>query len=240
MRILTYNIRGGLGLDGRRDTARIADCVRALDVDIACFQEVHQRLPWSGWINQPGIFAQRLGMRFVFQKCVRLPWGGYGLGIATRLPVQSITRHRLASRGESRGALRVQVATAHGPLSVFSTHWGLSAGERAAQAAQMAGWVRDCPHPVVVCGDLNDVPEAGYVQSLIEETGLRDAGQTLNEPTYPSDAPRARIDVVLHAQQWRADHVETLPSLLSDHLPLVADFSYGAGGGAAWEGRDAD
>ncbi len=230
MRILSYNIRGGLGMDGRRETARIADFVHTLGVDIACFQEVHQRLPWSGWINQPRVLSKRLGMRFVFQANVRLPWGGYGLGLATCLPIQSVTRHRLQSRREPRGALCVQVATPHGPLSVFCTHWGLDENERAVQAAQMAGLVRALPHPVVVCGDLNDVPQAADIQSFVRETGLRDAGQAQNAPTYPADNPRARIDVVLHADKWSAGRVFTTPSLLSDHLPLVADLGYAGGG----------
>lgn len=231
MRIITYNIRGGLGMDGRRDTARLAEFVHAFAPDIVCFQEVHRRLPWSGWINQPRILSRQLGMPFVFQACVRLPWGGYGVGIATRLPILAVTRHCLLSRKEPRGALRVEVATPHGPLSVFCTHWGLDAAERAAQAAQMTGWIRAVSHPSVVCGDLNDLPEAGYVQEFLRETGLRDSGLTPNLPTYPSDAPKSRIDVVLHTAQWRVSHVFVPSSLLSDHLPLVVDMDYGAGGG---------
>lgn len=223
MRILTYNIRGGLGIDGRRDTARIGAFVRTLAPDIACFQEVHQRLPWSGWINQPAVLAKALGMRFVFQACVRLPWGGYGLGIATRLPIDAVQRHALPSRGERRGALRVQVAGPQGPTSIFCTHFGLSVGERAEQAACVGEWAAALAHPVVVCGDINDAPSADYVQEMLRVAGLADAGQQDNAPTYPSDAPRARIDVVLHTADLAVQQVSAVPSLLSDHLPLVVD-----------------
>jgi endonuclease/exonuclease/phosphatase family metal-dependent hydrolase len=231
MRIITYNIRGGLGMDGRRETTRIADFVRALAPDIVCFQEVHQRLPWSGWINQPRILAKRLGMPFVFQKCVWLPWGGYGLGIATRFPVRHVTRCPLKSGKEPRGALRVQVATPQGPLSIFCTHWGLDERERSIQARQMTFLVGAAIDPVVVCGDLNDVPEASYIQQFVREAGLRDAGQEENAPTYPSDAPKSRIDVLLYPAMWSVTDVFTPPSLLSDHLPVVVDIDYGAGGG---------
>lgn len=238
MRIITYNIRGGLGMDERRDTARIADFVLALSPDIVCFQEVHQRLPWSGWINQPRILAKRLKMRFVFQANVRLPWGGYGLGIATRLPIQHIKRYRLPGRGEPRGVLRVRIAASQGPLDVLCTHWGLDEKER----TKLARWTQalaEVTHtPVIVCGDLNDVPEAGYVQSLLRQAGLADAGQAENAPTYPSDAPRARIDVVFCPAMWTVTRAFTVASPLSDHLPLVVDLDYGDGGGildrAAW------
>ncbi len=231
MRIITYNIRGGLGMDGRRDTARIADFVHALAPDIVCFQEVHQRLPWSGWINQPRILAKRLGMAFVFQPCVRLPWGGYGLGIATRFPIRHVIRCQLKSVKEPRGALRVEVATPDGPLSIFCTHWGLGERERSIQARQMTFLVGAALDPVVVCGDLNDMPEASYIQQFVQEAGMHDAGQAENALTYPSDAPRARIDVVLHPAMWRTTRVFTAASALSDHLPLVVDMDYGAGGG---------
>jgi len=79
---------------------------------------------------------------------------------------------------------------------------------------------------------LNDIPEARFIQSLLRETGLRDAGQEANAPTYPSDAPRARIDVVLHSARLSAARVFTVPSLLSDHLPLVVDLDYGTEGEA--------
>lgn len=231
MRIITYNLRGGLGMDGRRETARIADFMLSLTPDIACFQEVHQRLPWSGWINQPHVFSRRLGMPFVFQPCIWLPWGGYGLGIATRFPIRRVKRFRLKSGKEPRGALHVEVQTPNGPLSVFCTHWGLDINERAIQARQMEAIVGATAAPVVVCGDLNDVPQASYVQSFVQKAGLRDAGQEENAPTYPSDNPKSRIEVVLHPAQWRASRVFTAASLLSDHLPLVVDLDYGEGGG---------
>ena len=57
MRIVTYNTRGSLGMDGLRSTRRIVETVRAVSPDIVCFQEIHQRLAWSGREDQPAILA---------------------------------------------------------------------------------------------------------------------------------------------------------------------------------------
>lgn len=226
MRVITYNIRGGLGLDGRRDTRRIAQIVAAAHPDVACFQEVHQRLPWSGWQDQPGLLRRELEMPFTFQKCFGYAWGGYGLGIATRLPIRRVLRHRLPGRGEPRGALEVQIEDKGQPIAVFCTHWGLSEEERAAQAQQMSQWVQTAPRPVLVCGDLNDVPSVGSVQDMMRAGSLQDAGAADNALTYPADAPRERIDVILYSGELRVTQVCVLPATASDHRPLVVDFTW--------------
>ncbi len=58
MKIVTYNIRFGLGLDQRVDLPRIADCVR--DADIVGLQEVERFWRRSGMIDQPEKLGQLL------------------------------------------------------------------------------------------------------------------------------------------------------------------------------------
>ena len=194
MRVMTYNIRGGLGMDGRRNTARIADAVLEWSPDIVCFQEVHQRLPQSGWADQPRQLGRLLRMGFTFQSNLRIGWGNYGVGVASRYPVRSVRRHRLPSRGEPRGALEVVLDMPNGGVTVFCTHWGLDRKQRTAQAERLASLVAAAPRPVLVCGDLNDAPDVDYVQDFLQRTGLIDAGAAGQAPTYPSDAPMSRID----------------------------------------------
>lgn len=224
LRVLTYNIRGGLGMDGRRDTERIAQVVAAQGPDVICFQEVHQRLPWSGFVDQPGRLRQALGMSFEFQANLRVGFGGYGLGIATPHRIQAVRRHLLTSMGEQRGALEVQIQSPIGPVTVFCTHWGLSRDERVKQAAEMTEWVQAAPVPVVVCGDLNDRPGVDYIQDMRSQTGLMDAGEAEDVPTFPSDVPQARIDVIFHSPGLRSPRVTVGGSQASDHLPIWADF----------------
>ena len=233
LRVVTYNIRGGYGTDSLRDSQRIASTIRAQNPAIVCLQEVHQRLPWSGWINQPGILSRALDMEVVFQKCVGWVWGGYGLGIATILPVLHVTRHKLKSVREPRGVLEVCLNWNGLPLRVFCTHWGLSREERAGQASQMAKFVTQGATPVIVCGDFNDTPEADYLQTFLLETNLCDAGSERNLPTYPADNPHARIDMVLYSPDLRPVRVDTVPTLASDHVPLVVELA--SADGRAWD-----
>ena len=50
---MTYNIRGALGMDGRRCVRRIAAVIDRVQPDLLCLQEAHCRLPCSGFADQP-------------------------------------------------------------------------------------------------------------------------------------------------------------------------------------------
>lgn len=58
MRIVSYNIQYGRGIDGRYDLAR--SCERLRGADIACLQEVEQFWQRSGDVDQPAEIARRL------------------------------------------------------------------------------------------------------------------------------------------------------------------------------------
>ena len=114
MRIATFNIEHGeaaLGSEHHgevpdaRSLVRLADDLRALDIDVLCLQEVDQGQRRSGGLNQAEILSRELGMhqyRFAafFQGWVgglrvqplRSDAGGrmaFGIATLSRLPVTS-------------------------------------------------------------------------------------------------------------------------------------------------------
>lgn len=224
MRIMTYNIRGGLGMDGARSTERIAQVVLERDPHLVCFQEVHQRLPWSGLIDQPRQLGRLLKMPFVFQANLNFGLAGYGVGIATRYPVTGVKRHRLPSVGEQRGALEVHLEAPTGRLTVFCTHWGLKEEERSRQAETLAERIIAAPGPILVCGDLNGRPFDPCVRTLLERTGLQDADATADRPTFLVGAPSARIDYIFYSSAFALQSIEVIDTTASDHYPLLAEF----------------
>ncbi len=225
MRVMTYNIRGGWGIDGQRSTERIAEVILDHAPDVLCLQEVHQRLPQSHFVDQPRRLERLLGLPVTFQANLKLGPGGYGLAVVSRFPVTSVQNHLLPSVREQRGVLQVGLATPGGPLTVFCTHWGLNGEERARQGARLAALVRDIPGPVIVCGDFNEEADAAGLRTLLEQTGLRDADAGRHRRTYPADKPTARIDYVFFSPALTLQDVSITQTPASDHLPLVADFS---------------
>jgi endonuclease/exonuclease/phosphatase family metal-dependent hydrolase len=225
MRVITYNTHGSLGIDGVRSTPRIAEALRPLSADIICFQEIHQRLPWSGREDQPLVLSRILQRRFLFQRNLRIGFGGYGLGIATRGQAAAVRERLLTSGKEQRGALEVTVTglPAFRRIVVFCTHWGLDTNERSVQAAELAAAVNEASRPVIVCGDFNEGPDGPAVMALIRETGLIDSGAAQNCATFVSDTPGVRIDYILHSPDLAAERVVVLQSPASDHLPVWSD-----------------
>ncbi len=224
MRVMTYNIRGGWGIDGKRSTERIVEVILDARADIVCLQEVHQRLPQSRFVDQPGRLQSALGLPVTFQANLRLGPGGYGLAVVSRFPVQTVQNHLLPSAREQRGVLQVDFATPNGPLCVFCTHWGLNTDERLKQAVRLADLVTHAPAPALVCGDFNERADAPGLRLLLERTGLSDADAPLNRPTYPADRPDARIDFVLYPSALTLQSLTLRETPASDHFPLVAEF----------------
>lgn len=224
MRVMTYNIRGGWGMNGQWSTERIAEVVLDQSPDILCLQEVHQRLPQSRFVDQPGRLQKALGLPVVFQANLRLGIGGYGLALVSRYPVNTVQNHLLPSVREQRGVLQVHLTTPTGPLTVFCTHWGLNGAERERQGARLAELVTAVTGPVLVCGDFNEGPDAPGIRLLREQTGLQDSDADQNRLTYPADKPEARIDYILYSPELSRSAVFPVETLASDHLPLVAEF----------------
>ena len=226
MRILTYNTRGSLGMDGVRSTPRIVQVVRQLTPDVVCFQEIHRRTLQAGMEDQPAMLADGLGRPFRFHSNLPLGMGRYGVGIAYRGELLSSEEQRLPSKTEPRGALKVCLRDVAGfpRLTIFCTHWGLDSEERSQQATALAGNIRAAVGPVIVCGDLNENAEGDGVRALLNLTGMMDADAARNRPTFVSDNPTTRIDFVLHSADLVVRNVEVISTLASDHLPLLVDF----------------
>ena len=227
MRIMTYNIRGGLGMDGRRSTSRIGNVVRGILPDIVCFQETHQNLLWSGNVDQPQELANALRRPCRFFPLVRFGFGGEGLGMALRGALAKEIEHPLPSGRENRGLQEIRLRDVGGlrSLTVFNTHWGLDSGERKEQSAACVEIIRNAPRPLILCGDFNETADSPALQDLIDASGLLDAGAISNLPTFVSDNPMRRIDFILYSPDLRLESLETPPAIASDHLPVVADFA---------------
>ncbi len=233
MRLVTYNIRGGLGMDGVRSTRRIAAVLRDIEADIICLQEVHQRLPWSRFRDQPGQLSRCLRKPVVFQSNYNVGIGGFGNAILTALPMfapfshcipNARERRSVLRRPEKRGLLGIRLQTNEGPLSILTTHWSLDAQDRIEGAEVVANRVKDMSGQAILCGDFNALPDSPELALLRAETGLDDSGAADGRLTFPSDTPVERIDYVLVSPNIHISRYDVLESLASDHRPVVVEW----------------
>ncbi|TIT21814.1 MAG: EEP domain-containing protein [Mesorhizobium sp.] len=140
MKLVTYNIHYGVGLDGRYDVGRIADAVRGADV--IALQEVTRANPKNGGRDMVAELGEALpdyfavyGSNFEADAGSRLENGRaitttFQLGnmVLSRTPIH-LSRNLLLPRSRSfeamnfqRGALEALIETPLGSIRFYSTH----------------------------------------------------------------------------------------------------------------------
>lgn len=138
MKLLSWNIQWGRGMDGRVDLARIVHTIRALgDFDVVCLQEVAVNfpgLPGSRGEDEVAELAAGLpGYTPIYGGATDLPDGRggrklFGNAIFTRLPLGQVWRHLLPWPAEpgrpsmQRMLVEAVVESDVGPLRVMTTH----------------------------------------------------------------------------------------------------------------------
>ncbi len=137
MKLITWNIQWGLGIDGRLDLRRIVAHARAMaDFDVLCLQEVADNFPDLKGGAGGNQFAALAGLLPDFAAiegiAVDVPdeSGGrrrFGNMILSRYPVGRVLRHGLpwiadGKRSMPRLLLDAVVQAPWGPLRVMTTH----------------------------------------------------------------------------------------------------------------------
>lgn len=96
---------------------------------------------------------------------------------------------------------------------------------RCGQAQTVKQTIRQSPHPYILTGDFNDVPNS-YTYFTIKNNDLQDAflmtGLGVGK-TYSYIAPTLRIDYMLATKNFSIKQFNRIIKNLSDHYMLVAD-----------------
>ena len=154
MKLVTWNIQWGRGVDGRVDLARMVATARAMaDFDVICFQEVADNFAGLKGLDDADQFAQLGALLPGYTRVA-----GYGIDVAgdggrrrrfgnaifSRYTVLSARRHALpwpADPGKktmARVAVEATVQAPMGPLRITTTHLEYySDAQRRAQARRL-------------------------------------------------------------------------------------------------------
>ncbi len=231
LRVLTYNIHHGRGVDGKLDLERIAKVIQSAAPDIVALQEVDQNVRRSGSVDQPALLAQLTGMQVVFGGNLSLQGGRYGNALLSNLPILTHLNHKLPrfNGGEQRGVLDAQIRLGRNSVRVLATHLDhrRDDSERLRSAedinlivARHSRWppVR----PTVLAGDINATRGSPVLRRL--ESLWAIAG-SVEQPTIPVEEPKRQIDFVFSypADDWTVVDTQVIDErVASDHRPLLA------------------
>lgn len=220
LRLMTWNIHGGIGPDGRFDLGRIAALVARHRPDLLALQEIDTRGRGVGCLAP--LDGLGIGHR-AEARTIAVPDGHYGHVLFSRWPIGEVVLHDLSvRRREPRIAIEAQVATPAGPLRLVAVHLGLALVERHRQVSRLAAIARGGDGmPTVMMGDFNDWFSAGLVRRslarpLPERTALR---------SFPAHWPTLRLDrIYCSAPGMISDaFTDAAARHASDHLPVIAD-----------------
>jgi len=226
LRVLTFNIHGGLGTDGAFDYERLAAVIRAAEPDLVALQEVDQGTARSAGADQPALLAGLTGLHVAYGKAMDYDGGLYGEAILSRAPLSAERIHALPQWAphEPRCLLATRVTPAGWPrpLAFLNTHLEhQDAPLRLAQAEAVAGI--EAAEPAILCGDFNATPESEPMRAVLR--GWTDATAAPGLLSFPATASTVKIDYVLFrpAGAFRVVSAETLDARASsDHRPVLA------------------
>jgi endonuclease/exonuclease/phosphatase family metal-dependent hydrolase len=230
LRVLSYNIRHGEGMDHKLDLARIAGVIKSVDPHIVALQEVDKGCKRSNNLDEPAELGKLTGMTPIFDKNIPFQGGEYGNAVLSKLPVTAWKNVHLPSRhaGEQRGCLVVDFTAPDAnatPLRFLSTHldYRPDDAERMDSVKTIAGLVQERPDvPAILAGDLNSYPDSRTLAAFAELWTRTDSTPTL---TFPADKPNRQIDYILvrPAPRWKVVELRVLDEpVASDHRPLLA------------------
>lgn len=227
IKVMSYNIHYGKGMDGKIDLPRIARVILEESPDLVGLQEIkdHAMAETLGHLT---------GMRFVFGPSLGKN-DGYGDAILSKHPFDWVENYSIPSASSSRYqamGVDVDLSEEYGKgikVRLINTHfdWLRTIGSREARLAAVEviekGFFADPSIAAILTGDLNATPESDPLMRLAAKGWVI---ESLGNPlkTIPSKAPTRQIDYVLlrSMQEWKVTEVVVLDEpVASDHLPVV-------------------
>ncbi len=217
VRLVDYNVRGAVGIDGRLGPDDIVAEIASSDPDIVLLQEVARGWAIHGTMDLLAHLEGELGMASVFAPAAD---GQFGNAILSRFPMSGVSSESLPKDGtQDRSYLWVRVDTPSGPLDIVGTHTQTRSVEQLTALLEAIGDTT----PLVLAGDMNVHPNDPEVM-LFTDAGLVDVvgltgdpcRTTSAEPTSSCDRP----DWVFVTPNIGVDAVRIGSAGASDHLAI--------------------
>lgn len=239
LRIASYNIQHGVGMDNKLDYKRIAEALEGISPDVVAVQEVDSMTRRTGNTYSLGEIADHMRYYASYAPAISFDGGKYGIGILSRKRPIRTEQHALPGREEARTLLVAEFDD-----YVFAaTHLSLTEADLMASISIIENVAKKCDKPFIIAGDLNAQPDSPFIKQLEKNFYIcNNKGKS-----WPADNPRECLDYIavyksygdVHRpgpaekdwEQYRPYvgepavtlHSEVVNTLASDHRPIFAD-----------------
>ena len=232
--VLSFNTHSAHGRNGL-DVPQVAREIALWDPDVVLLQEVDKNRASSKRTDQPGYYAQQLGMHLAFGVNQHHQGNGeYGLVTLSKYPIVETSNTHLPHdpsrpKTQQRGLLYTKIKVGDTLISVYNTHLQhIYEDLRLQQMRVVAGILGADPLPKIMGGDFNAGPRTPVLGAVRDV--LRDPWDTAgvgvgSGATVPAANPRARIDYVLYSDPLVPQDSQVYFSQVSDHRAVRSTFA---------------
>lgn len=233
--IASYNVHKCVGLDMRRDPARISRVISEIAPDIIALQEADRRFGDRAGLLDLDHLRDTSSLAAVPLEAGRRSHGWHGNLVLTRnMDIEDVRPLRLPGL-EPRGAVMIDLNRDGQRLRVLAAHLGLLRASRIAQARALIAALAEAraardERPAVLLGDLNEwrLRRRSSLGLLAEHK------PSFHRPvaSFPAHMPVLALDRIMVSPDAQlqdfAAHDTPLARVASDHLPVKARLSLSA------------
>ena len=211
LRVMTFNIHHGEGVDSVYEIERIAQFIREHQAGLIGCQEVDNGYSErSRYEDQPQILKDKLNFQIFYGPNIR---ENYGNLILSKYPILDAENVALPNpeEKEPRGIIIASININNETISFLNTHLSAySSKNRALQIQRIREIIVDLPHPIILVGDFNTRPSR-QLQPLLEGGMLYSTREILEL--------EEGIDDILVSEKFRDSVLEgkLIPNKISDH-----------------------
>lgn len=227
LRVLSYNVLHFENVrTGEIDYDAFAAVVRRSGADVVGLNEVYGGC--AGYGEQAAELAKRLDWNWAFSEAFlddgKEPFGN---AIVSRLPIErteTIPIPYPENRNgteyyEPRAVLRAQIA-GH---TFLVTHFGLNPDEQENAVQTVLPLLEK--NRCILMGDFNVPPDAPVLAPIRARMQDVDAFLPAGTRSFPSDAPRIKIDYIFTSADYTVRAAEIPAVVVSDHRPYLAELA---------------
>lgn len=222
IKVMTYNIRHGRGLDGKVNLTRIAEDIRLSRADLVGLQEVDRFNIRSGFKDQAKVLAELTGMNWSFSPSLKLGFTQYGNAILSKYPIVSNEVYSLPGIKEARSLQKAVIRYGQKDVIVYNTHLGVYAAEREQQLPMISDIVLNTEGPAVFLGDFNMESNHSLMEKILgrwQKVKLKVQSATV--------LSGLEIDHIFVNHRPQVFDAWTMTSDASDHTPVIAELNWG-------------
>lgn len=220
LRIMTYNIRNGMGMDMKPDYKRTANVINQFHPDIVAVQEVDSVTNRSNKRFVLGELSDMTGMHYSYAPAINYDGGKYGIGLLSNEKPLHTQHIPLPGREEARVLLIAEFEK----FVFLVVHLSLTPEDQLTSIGIIEKELIKIKKPIFIAGDFNAYPNSDIIKQLSKRFKVL----TPPEKTYPADIPEECLDYIAldkntyKPKLFKNSFVINEPEA-SDHRPVLLD-----------------